>query len=130
MKVKVLMILVVLYFTAVVCKAQDVVFDPEHFMIVAENAAVRSAAEQTHNQYLSNINNNLQMINANVGSVVLAQTMIYRSLSNVNSALKNGLMLKDMAIISADILQYTKQTLDMARSDPALPQRYAPWSPR
>jgi hypothetical protein len=100
--------------------AQYVVIDPQHAAKVIENGAVQSSAETTHSQYLNKINNNLQTINTNVGSVVLAQTMIYEGLSNVNSALKDGLMVKDMASIIADILNYTNQTLAMARSEPYL----------
>ncbi|MEZ2334743.1 hypothetical protein AB6735_03875 [Mucilaginibacter sp. RCC_168] len=101
-------------------QAQQYVVDPWHFAAVAENAAVRSSAEATHDQYLGKINNNITDLNTNVGSVVLAQTIIYRSLSNVNSALKDGLAVKNMAVIIADITSYVQQALLLARSDPAL----------
>jgi hypothetical protein len=99
---------------------QSVVIDPQHLATVIENGAVQGAAESTHNNYLSKIKDNLQTVNTNVGSVVLAQTMIYQGLSNVNSALKNGMTVKDMAFIIADILNYTNQTLAMARAEPYL----------
>ena len=73
--------------------AQQYVIDPWHLNAVAQNAAVRSSAESTHEQYLGKINNNINDLNTNIGAVVLAQTMIYEGLSNVNSALKNGLVL-------------------------------------
>ncbi len=100
--------------------AQDVVIDPQHLATVIENGAVQSSAESTHNNYLGKINDNLQTINTNVGSVVLAQTMIYEGLSNVNSALKNGMAVKDMALIVSDIISYTDQTLAIAKSEPYL----------
>lgn len=100
--------------------AQRVVFDPKHFASVVENGSVQSSAEVTHSQYLNKIDNNLQTINTNVGSVVLAQTIIYNGLSNVNSALKDGLAVKDMALIVGDIISYTDQTLQMARAEPYL----------
>jgi len=101
-------------------QAQQYVIDPWHFAAVAGNAAVRSSAEVTHDQYLGKINNNITDLNTNVGSVVLAQTIIYRSLSNVNSALKDGLAVKNMAVIIADITRYVQQALSLARSDPEL----------
>lgn len=101
-------------------QAQQYVVDPWHFAAVTENAAVRSSAEATHNQYLGKINNNITDLNTNVGSVVLAQTIIYQSLSNVNSALKDGLAVKNMAVIIADITSYVQQALALAKSDPAL----------
>jgi hypothetical protein len=105
------------------CQAQtyvEIVYDPQYSASVAENAAVLNAAEALHNNYLGKINNDLNNINANVGSVVLAQNIIYNGLSNVNSVLKNGLAVKDMAVIVADINNYLGQCVSMARGEPYL----------
>jgi hypothetical protein len=100
--------------------AQEVVFDPQHFLSAASNGVVRSSAESTHEQYLGKINTNINDLNTNVGSVVLAQTMIYEGLSNVNSTLKDGLAVKNMAVIIADMTGYINQALAMAKSEPYL----------
>ncbi|WPU96466.1 hypothetical protein SNE25_13140 [Mucilaginibacter sabulilitoris] len=100
--------------------AQQYVFDPKYFASVEANQAVRSSAEETHNQYLGKINNNIEDLNTNVGSVVLAQTIIYNGLSNVNSALKDGLEVKYMATITADMISYLNQALALGKSDPYL----------
>ncbi|SDH29981.1 hypothetical protein [Mucilaginibacter gossypii] len=100
--------------------AQQVVLDYQHVVAVTENGIVRSGAESTHEQYLGKINNNINDLNTNVGSVVLAQTMIYEGLSNVNSALKDGLAVKNMAVIIADMTGYINQALAMAKSEPYL----------
>lgn len=100
--------------------AQQYVFDPQVCQSVIANSAVRSSAEYTHQQYLRNIDNNLNNINTNIGSVILAQTMIYEALSNVNSALKNGLAVKNLAVIVADMSGYINQALQLAKTDPAL----------
>ncbi|SDE84364.1 hypothetical protein SAMN05216464_11018 [Mucilaginibacter pineti] len=100
--------------------AQQYVFDPKYFASVEANQAVRSSAEETHNQYLGKINNNIEDLNTNVGSVVLAQEMIYNGLSNVNSALKDGLEVKYMATITADMISYLNQALALGKSDPYL----------
>jgi hypothetical protein len=102
------------------CSAQRIVFDKQHFASVAENGSVQSSAEATHRQYLQQIDGNLQTINSNVGSVVLAQTMIYNGLANVNSALKDGMVVRDLGVIIADILHYTNQTLALAKTEPYL----------
>jgi hypothetical protein len=99
---------------------QEYVFDPKYFSSVAANHAVRSSAEATHNQYLQNINNNIEDLNTNVGSVVLAQSIIYNGLANVNSALKNGLEVKYMATITADMIRYLNEALALGKSDPLL----------
>jgi hypothetical protein len=103
-----------------VARAQQYVFDPQYFTSVVSNGAVRSSAEQTHNQYLGKIHNNIDDININVGSVVTAQTIIYNSLSNVNSALKDGLAVKNMAFITNDMISYLNLSLELAKAEPYL----------
>ena len=100
--------------------AQEVVYDPQHFLSATSNGIVRSTAESTHEQYLGKINTNINDLNTNVGSVVLAQKMIYDGLSNVNSALRDGLAVKNMAVIIADMTGYIEQALAIAKSDPYL----------
>lgn len=100
--------------------AQEIVFDPQHLVSVVQNEAVRSSAESTHDQYLSRIHNNINDLNTNAGSVVLAQTIIYNGLANVNSALKDGLEVKNMAFIISDMTGYISQALTLAKEDPAL----------
>ncbi|WP_255547508.1 hypothetical protein [Mucilaginibacter sp. dw_454] len=100
--------------------AQMIAFDPWHFTSVVENEAARSAAESTHNQYLGKIDNNIEQVNTNVGSVILAQAMIYNALSNVNSALKDGLAVKNIGLITSDIIYYLGQAMELAKDDPAL----------
>ncbi|WP_255496315.1 hypothetical protein [Mucilaginibacter sp. FT3.2] len=98
----------------------EIIVDYKHTTAVVENGTVQSAAEEKHSNYLDKIKTNLQTINTNASSVVLAQTMIYEGLSNVNSALKNGMAVKDLAVIVADILRYTSQTVTMAKAEPYL----------
>ena len=100
--------------------AQEYVIDIKHAVAVTENGAMRSSAESAHASYLGKINDNINDLNTNAGSVVLAQTMIYNALSNVNSALKTGLEVKNMAFILADMTGYINQALALARADPAL----------
>jgi hypothetical protein len=120
---KKILMLFVLIGLASYCRAQtyvEIVYDPQYAASVAENAAVLNAAEVLHNNYLGKINNDLNNINANVGSVVLAQNMIYNGLANVNSALKNGLAVKNLAVIVADINNYLGQCVTLARAEPYL----------
>ncbi|WP_454801360.1 hypothetical protein [Mucilaginibacter phyllosphaerae] len=117
---KISMICLYCFMTLRYASAQQYVIDPWHLNAVAQNASVRSSAESTHEQYLGKINNNINDLNTNIGAVVLAQTMIYEGLSNVNSALKNGLVVKNMAVTVADMTYYINQALAMARSEPYL----------
>ena len=114
------MAILLLAFSVSRCLAQQVVFDPQHFLAVMENGAARNAAEITHNQYLSKINSNLQNIGINMSSVVLAQTIIYNALSDVNSALKNGIAVKNMTVMISDMITYLNECLALAKSQPYL----------
>ena len=100
--------------------AQEYVFDPSYFESVTYNGVARSSAEETHNNYLGKINNNLNTINLNVGSVVTAHTIIYNALANVNSALKDGIAVKNMTVTVTDMLSYLNQCLALAKSQPYL----------
>lgn len=102
------------------CFAQQYVLDPTYMESVVANGAVRSSAEEAHNNYLGKINNNLNTININVGSVVTAQTIIYNGLANVNSALKDGIAVKNMTVTLSDMLLYLNQCLTLAKSEPYL----------
>jgi hypothetical protein len=45
--------------------AQEYAFDRQRFNAVVANGAVRTSAEMTHNQYLSNIKSKIDDINTN-----------------------------------------------------------------
>ncbi|WP_158829076.1 hypothetical protein [Mucilaginibacter lacusdianchii] len=111
---------IILLLLSLCCRAQRVVVDRQHLATVLQNGTVRSAAESTHEQYLSKISGNIDDLNTNMSSVVLAQTIIYESLSNVNSALKDGLAVRNMGVIIADMSRYVNQALDIARDQPYL----------
>ena len=120
MKKRMLILLLLFSLHLLPCFAQEVVFDPQHFVSVTENGVVRSSAESTHDQYLGKINTNINNLNTNFGSVVLAQTIIYNGLANVNSALKDGLEVKNMAVIVSDMTSYIDQALELAKAQPYL----------
>jgi hypothetical protein len=117
MKAFVLLMLILL---CRMCEAQEYVVDPQYTASVIANGIVRKTAEDTHNNYLGKINNNLSDINTNIGSVVLAQNMIYNGLSNVNSALKDGIAVKRMVTTTADMINYLNQCIDLAKEEPYL----------
>lgn len=101
-------------------RAQSVVFDPGHFAIVNENGAVRLAAENTHNNYLNTIRSRLDDIKLNVSSVVLVQTLIHNSLTQVNQALKSGIAAAQIVQISSEIVQESNAMIAIASSEPYL----------
>jgi hypothetical protein len=118
MKTAVIVLICLVFFSG--AKGQKAVYDAKHYQSVVTNAGVRSAAEQTHQQYLGRINTDIDNLNTNAGAVVLAQDMIYRGLSNVNSALKDGLEVKYMATVTADIISFIGQCAELAKDDPFL----------
>jgi hypothetical protein len=102
------------------CLGQEYVFDPQYLASITANAAVRGSAESAHDQYLGKINASLDDINTNMGAVVLAQTMIYGGLTEVNSALKDGLALKSITTLSLDMTRYLQQCLELGKAQPYL----------
>lgn len=110
----------ILLLAALNSSAQKVVFDRNHFNIVNENGAVRSAAENTHQNYLSSINNKLSDINLNVSSVVMVQALIHASLTEVNQALRSGIALRQIGEISNEIIYESNKMIQTAASDPHL----------
>lgn len=100
--------------------AQRVVFDKYQFATVNANGAARQAAELTGQQYYDRVNNNLEKVKINTSTIILAQTMIYESLANVNSALKNGKMVLQMTNTVKRIQTYSGYMIDAAKDQPAL----------
>lgn len=105
------------------CHAQSyvtIIYDSKHLAIVGENAAVRSAAEITHNSYLSTIKDRLEDINLNVSSVVMVQDMIHRALTEVDQALRTGLTVRQIGRIGADIVHECNGMVQTAKDAPHL----------
>jgi len=116
----IVMLFVLLTITIVQLRAQTLIFDRNHFNIVNENGAFRLTAENTHNQYLDTIKSRLSDINLNVSTVVLVQTLVQRSLNQVDQALKSGMAVVQVGQISTEIIQQSNGMIEMAGSDPWL----------
>lgn len=115
-----ILLLLMLILTTLFAQAQTVIFDRHHFNIVNENGLMRYSVETTHNNYLNNIKNKLNDINLNMNSVILVQSMIKGSLTQVNNVLKSGLAVKQVGSITAEILKESNAMIDLARSEPYL----------
>lgn len=112
--------LLALIFSLNIMYAQTIVFDEGHFRQVLDNQAVRTTAENIHQNNLGSIKNSINSINANVSSVVLVQDVIYRSLTEVNEGLKDGLMVKNMTGYVSDIIRNCNKMVDVAKDEPYL----------
>ncbi|WP_262245816.1 hypothetical protein [Parapedobacter soli] len=97
-----------------------IIYDSKHLAIVGANAAVRSTAEIAHNSYLKTIRERLDDININVSAVVAVQDMIYRSLTEVDQALKSGLTVQQIGRISSEIIRECNGMVQTARDAPHL----------
>jgi hypothetical protein len=100
--------------------SQRVVYDAGHYAIITENSFVRTSAALGHQSYLEKIENSLNNINLNAASVVTAQELIYSGLSNVNGALRNGLMLQSMYSTCDQIILNSTAMVEMGRKEPYL----------
>lgn len=100
--------------------AQTVVFDREHFLIINENAAMRNLSEIGYQESLKGIRKNTDDIGLNVSSLALVETMILRSLSQVNEALKDAIQVKQIGRTLQKIYTLSDKTIDMASENPVL----------
>lgn len=110
----------ILITTAVHAQGTTAISDTRHLAIVNENAAVRYAAEATHNSYLSTINQKIDDIKINISSVILVQDMVYRSLAEVNSAFRAGLTVRQIGGIASEIIRECDLMVKTARNSPHL----------
>ncbi|AEL26999.1 hypothetical protein [Cyclobacterium marinum] len=100
--------------------AQTVVFDREHFLIVNENAAIRNVSEIGYQESLTRIWENTDDIGLNVSSLALVETMIYRSLSQVNEGLKDAIQVKQIGKTLQRIYSLSDETITIAYENPVL----------
>ncbi len=110
----------VLMTTAVYGQGATVISDSRHLAIINENAAVRYAAETTHNSYLGKINQKLDDIKINITSVILMQDMIYRSLAEVNGILRTGLTAGQIGGMASEIIRECELMIQTAKGSPHL----------
>jgi len=100
--------------------AQTVVYDRRHLEIINENAAMRNVSEITYQQNLEAIRKNTDDIGVNMASLAMVQTMIHRSLSEANQALKDAIQVKQMGRIIQQIYSTSDQIIEIASQDPIL----------
>ena len=100
--------------------AQTVVFDREHFLIVNENAAIRNVSEIGYQESLTRIRENTDDIGLNVSSLALVETMIYRSLGQVNEGLKDAIQVKQIGKTLQRIYSLSDETMTIASKNPVL----------
>lgn len=100
--------------------AQTVVYDRRHLETINENAAIRNVSEITYQQNLEAIRRNTDDIGVNMASLAMVQTMIHRSLSEVNEALKDAIQVKQMGRIIQQIYSTSDQIIETASQDPIL----------
>lgn len=100
--------------------AQTVIYDRRHLEIINENAAMRNVSEITYQQNLEAIRRNTDDIGVNMASLAIVQTMIHRSLSEVNEALKDAIQVKQIGRITQQIYSTSDQIIEIASQDPIL----------
>ena len=89
--------------------AQTTISDPWHTSIVNQNGIRRLTAELTYQASLNTIRKNTDDIAINLTSVSLIQTMIHRSLTEVNEALKDAIQIKNLGYLVNDIYKNSNE---------------------
>jgi len=115
-----LYLMLVCLFGVINAKAQRLVIDKGHLNQVNANASVRLGAELAYHASLEKIRRNTDDIGINLSSVVLVQTMIHRSLTEVNEALRDAIQVKQMGYLINDIFKNSSEAVALAQGNPAL----------
>lgn len=84
------------------------------------NQAALKAADENTIKRLSTIRDYKEKSLENLIIVQTVQAKVYFALTQINSALRNGRMVKDCYAILEDIVKYQKQVTDYAKDDPVL----------
>lgn len=79
-------------------------YDTEHFVAVTENQMMRMATESILTNQTDKIKQNINDINTNVAKFVLIKDMVYRYLTDVNEALKDGRQVQHIIKLVDDII--------------------------
>ncbi len=117
---KVLIMTAILLFITRSSFSQQTVYDPGHLRVVNENGAMRVASETSYQSSLDQIKKNTNDIGLNLSSVVLAQNIIHKSLTDINEALKDGIQIKQMGYLIDDIFKNSRDAIELARGNPVL----------
>ncbi|WP_256009453.1 hypothetical protein [Desertivirga xinjiangensis] len=117
---KALCILITAIVLSLSIKAQVVIFDEGHFKTVTANGISRYIAEMNYNNNLKTVDRSLNDINLNLTSVILVQSMIRKSLTQIDQALRSGLQIKQVMQISAEVVEEGSRMLKTAGNEPYL----------
>ena len=98
----------------------SVIHDANHLRIINENAAVRLSAESYHRSLLSQINQQVDNININLGAVVLVKNIIHQSLTNIDQGLKSSIQVVSIGKLVEEIYKESSLVLQQAASAPWL----------
>ncbi len=101
-------------------QGQTIVFDKNHNDQVWDNYRMRVTNETIHQNNLQVISTSIKNIELNLGAVFVIQDAVYRSLTEVNAGLKQGIMVKNMSQYTNDILKYSNEMVTMATNEPYL----------
>ena len=117
---KKLTIAVILSFTVGSSFSQRTVYDEGHLRVVNKNGTMRVASETSYQSSIEQIKKNTNDIGVNLSSVVLAQNIIHKSLTDINEALKDGIQIKQMGYLIDDIFKNSRDAIALASGNPAL----------
>lgn len=120
MKRCILFLLLLLLGQAARGQAYENVIDKEHIAAFAENASFRAVADETVISRTSSIGKMQRKVNVNMLAVTTVQTVIKNSLTEINGVLKNGLQIKQISVLTGEILKYQQQMKNVALGQPAM----------
>lgn len=103
-------------------RSQYVTFyvDMNHYLAVTMNQLARSAAEESLAGQSDEISDNTESENTTASQLLLAKDMVYKSLTQVDGAVKSGLMVSRQLSLVNDILEEVLRIESLVADDPDL----------
>lgn len=97
-----------------------IIHDRRHLAVINQNASARLLAEQTHHDMLRGVRGRIDDIQVNLTSMALVQQLIYRSLAEVDQALKSGRAARQISRLVQQIIAHSTKMLQAAKGEPWL----------
>lgn len=96
------------------------IYDAGHLKIINQNAAVRYSSEQHHLSQLAHTKKSVDDISINLSSMLLLQSVIHKSLIQVDAALKSSRAVLYIYRVTDEIYDLSNQVFLQAKHEPWL----------
>src|SRR5690606_35949922 len=118
MKYKAFLLLLLFPITLAAQSPVTFIYDAGHLKIINQNAAVRYSSEQYHLSQLAHTKKSVDDISINLSSMLLLQSVIHKSLTQVDAALKSSRAVLYIYSVADESLDPSDEVCFQANQEP------------